>query len=42
MKPKAILFILLVITSIAAQANIVDNDSTNAGNFNIEKDLLLP
>ncbi len=41
MKPKTILFILLVITSIAAKANIVDNDSTNAGNFNTEKDLLL-
>jgi len=41
MKPKIILFILLVITSIAAKANILDNDSTKAGNFNIEKDLLL-
>lgn len=41
MKPKNILFILLVITSIAAKANIVDNDSSKVGNFYTEKDLLL-
>ena len=41
MKPKTILFILLVITSIAAKANILDNDSTKVGKFNTEKDLLL-
>lgn len=41
MKSKTIIFILIMITSIAAKANIVINDSTNAVNFNIKKDLLL-